>query len=81
MVTPPINSKKLEVRRPILETRQHYKKKIPRKLKVMMTEKVIMIAKNGRQKVSPSHINRKKPHRRGDPFFRSEDFFLGLLNF
>ena len=45
MTMPPINSK-LDIRQPIPETRQHDRKKILKRLKVMMTNKVIMIAKN-----------------------------------
>ena len=40
---PPINSKS-DVRQPILEIRQQDRKEIPKKLKVMMTNKVIMTA-------------------------------------
>ena len=36
----------------------------------MMTDKVIMTAKKGRQKVLLSYINKEKPHEKGD--------FLGL---
>ena len=39
--TPPINSKS-KFNQPIIETRQHDKKKIPKKLEVIMIDKVIM---------------------------------------
>ena len=69
MATLPINSK-LDVRKPIPKTRQHGKKEIWKKLKVIMTNKVIMIAEKGRQNVSLSHINIKKSHEKGD-FWRT----------
>ena len=50
--TPPINSKS-DVRRPIPETRQHDRKKITKKLKVMMTDKVIMTAKKEKEMFRP----------------------------
>ena len=71
---PQINSKS-EVRRPILETRQYNRKEIQKKLKVMMTDKVIMIAKKEDKKFH-SLIQIGKNHRGGGArdFFRS--FFL-----
>ena len=76
MATPPINSK-LDARQPIPKTRQHDRKKIWKKLKVMMTD---MTTKKGRQKVSLSHINMKKQNERGDAFsdlieLQLQDFF------
>ena len=62
---PLINSKS-DIRWPISETRQHGRKKIQKKLKLMMTGRVIMTAEKGRQKVSLSHINRKRRRERGD---------------
>ena len=55
--TPPINSR-LDVRRHISKTKKHDIKKIQKKLKVMMTGRVIMTTEKGRQKVSLSHINK-----------------------
>ena len=44
--TMPLINSKSDVRRLIPETRQHNRKKIPKKLKVMMIDKVIMTAEN-----------------------------------
>ena len=50
--TPPINSKS-DVRQPILEIRQHDRKKMPTKLKVMMTDKVNMIVEKEKETFHP----------------------------
>ena len=70
MATLPINSNS-DIKRPIPKTRQHDRKEIRKKLKVMMTDKVFITTEKGRQKVSLSHINREKPHEKGD-FWRSK---------
>ena len=81
MTTLLINSKS-DVRRPIPETRQHNKKKDTEEAKSNDDWQSHHDNRKGRRKVSPSHINSKKPHRRGDLFPRSENFFfLGLLDF
>ena len=74
-VIPPINSK-LDVKRPILETKQHDRKTIRKKLKVIMTGRVIMTTEKGRQKISLSNINRKRRHESGDLLgkIRKKDF-------
>ena len=83
----PLINSKLDVRRSTPETRKHDRKK----LKVLMIDKVIHYSQKGRQKVSLSHINREKPHRRGDlwiglfpilfsgTYFGSKDFILSQI--
>ena len=61
---PPINSKS-DVKQSISKTRQHDRKKIRKKLEVVMTGRVVMTVEKGRQKISLSHINRKRRHEKG----------------
>ena len=52
MATPPINSK-LDIRWPVPETRQHDKKEMQKKLKVMTIDKVIMTAQTKDERLHP----------------------------
>ena len=56
---PLINSKS-DVMRLILKIRQHDRKEIRKKPKIMMTDKVIVTAEKRRKKVSLSYIIREK---------------------
>ena len=65
MTMQPINSKS-DARRPISKTIQHNRKKIWKKLKVMMTDKVIITAKKEDKRFRSLIKIERKPHKRGD---------------
>ena len=73
--TPLVNSK-LDFRWPIPEIRQHDRKKILKKLKVIMIDKVIMTAEKENERLGP--FIREKSHKRGDQNPFSKSLFLGL---